>query len=263
MKLNKDYEVWLRETDLYLPNFSKILTQVNNEIFLIGAVVLNLYSRMNLIGTLTRQTGDIDMSVGLISDTKEYTDLKDAFLSAGYIQDDRLKYRLHTPQKHAQGFSYIDLLAHPKNHKDKLRVQNLIGVGPEWSFDEIYFSLHEKIKILKNIFIPNPIGFIALKMASYDHNPTERQRDLVDISEVIDGLVKQNHSSDMKQIWKKMAAHNGSMIKQVSKMLKSLSGEMGTQYDFDDVEQELLGRGYDDIGLLRRMIVQFLEDIGL
>ena len=97
MKLNNKYDEWLRETDMFLPDFSRILNRTNNEIFIIGAVVLNLYSRMGLIGALTRQTGDIDMSVGLISGTKEYTEIKEAFLKSGYIQDERIKYRLHPP----------------------------------------------------------------------------------------------------------------------------------------------------------------------
>ena len=99
------------------------------------------------------------------------------------------------------------------------------------------------LAIAKNIFAPNPIGFLALKRASFQDDP-RRVRDLVDMVDVVFDLVSKALHYELRDEWLAMRAAQPRQAAKVRDMLLGIIQE-STQWDFLAAEQEFTSRGYD------------------
>jgi hypothetical protein len=107
---------WVKSKEYSLPGLQKLFgAGPSSNILIIGASVFELYHIQDWTPALKRQTGDIDLSVGLVSDDSLYTAAKEILISNKYIVDSKHPYRYHPHIKIPGGYTYIDLLAHPAN----------------------------------------------------------------------------------------------------------------------------------------------------
>jgi hypothetical protein len=135
-----------------------------------------------------------------------------------------------------------------------------MGVGDSWSFEEISFALDESFPIDTNIFYPNPLGFLALKGASYIDDPS-RVRDLVDIVDVVFDLVTKGLHFDLHALWTPMYSKFPIVAGQLKAMITSISNSTN-QWDFGRADQEFLQRGYKPEALeteAPRIFCEFLD----
>lgn len=58
-----------------------------------------------------------------------------------------------------------------------------------------------------------------------------------------------------------MESHDPQKIKTILSTLTALSEDKSLEYDFDNVEQELSHRGFNDIDHLRRIIEHFVDEL--
>ncbi len=113
---------WTDSKELYLPGMKQLFKQSKSDILIVGAAVFELYELQGWIPGLKRKTGDIDLSVGVFSNSSFYDSVKAHLLSLGYKVDDYHPYRYHPAKKIPGGYTYIDLLAYPgdSNTKDSV-----------------------------------------------------------------------------------------------------------------------------------------------
>jgi len=195
----KKLSVWRQTVDHSFPGLLNIIGTAQGRGLILGAAVLQIYRDQGWIPR-ARATGDLDLSVGIVADTNEYQVLRGTLIASGYSAPDHERYfRLYSPVKVALTMAYIDLLAHPESDGiSGKEARNTMGVGDGWSFEEILFALEQSHALCKNIFIPNPIGFLAMKAASYIDDPV-RAKDLVDIVDVVFGLVGNGREINFQQ----------------------------------------------------------------
>lgn len=230
--------------DHSLPGLLDCIRIARGRSLIVGGAVLQLYHDQGWIPR-ARATGDLDLSVGIVSDASEYRLLREKLIATGYTASDTERYfRLFSPIKAGLTIAYIDLLAHPEgNDVSEKEARNTMGVGEQWSFDEILFALDRSHALSANLFIPNPIGFLAMKAASYINDPV-RTRDLVDIVDVVFGLVGNGLHFDLSETWVAMAEAHPSVAAKVKSMVGGIA--QGTiNWDFSRAEQEFVQRGYD------------------
>lgn len=235
---------WLNGVSLSLPNLKKILKQSTTEILIIGAGVFDIYFEQGWIPSFKRKTGDLDISVGLVSGVDDYTVIRDALINAGYANlDPRYSFRFFSPKKISGALTYIDLLAHPmKAGISSELTKRVMGVGPDFSFSGINFARIEAYKIEDRILCPNPLAMIALKRAAYLDNPTIRVKDLADIVELAWGIVEKGLHFEMGPLWKTVCKIEEA--KQVRATLYELGKGESQSWDLDDARQELLKRNF-------------------
>ena len=106
---------WLVDSTAALPALDVILDQASSEVLIIGAGVFSIYQEQGWIPQFKRKTGDLDLSVGLVSGENDYVLLRDAFLENKYTtKAGDPKYRYYSPKQIPGLPNYVDLLAHPK-----------------------------------------------------------------------------------------------------------------------------------------------------
>jgi hypothetical protein len=238
---------WKKTIDASLPHLLDEAGRTRGRGLIIGATVLSVYHDHRWI-TKARSTGDLDISIGLVSTVEEYSTLRDKLIALGYrVADSQHSYRLYSPVKQALEISYVDLLCHPEGSIPAKDVRTTMGVGPDWSFSEIDFSLVAALEIAPNIVLPNPLGFLNLKRASYVSNP-KRVRDLIDIADVVFGLVDTTHHYDLTEIWPIMLTAQPDEARKLESMVTGIMNEE-VAWDFRPAKMELEQRGYtlDDV----------------
>lgn len=240
----KEGRAWLKGVSAALPHFESILKAATSNLLVIGAGVFDIYASQNWTPPLRRTTGDLDLSVGLLTGATDYSSLKKALLSFKYtISDSHMPYRFYSPSKIAGGLTYIDLLAHPVGPgiSDEF-AKRVIGVGPQFSFKGFQFAEIEAFQIEEKIFFPNPIGMIGLKTAAYFDNPDLRIKDLADIAELGWGIVARGTHFDMGDLWQKLKSHTDAI--EVRNVLTKLGSGESVAWDLENVRHELLKRTF-------------------
>lgn len=235
---------WLKDVTAALPGFDKALETATSDILIIGAGVFDIYYAQGWIPQFKRKTGDLDLSVGLVSGQGDYDALKRGFLKAGYVNRD-FPYR-YAPSREIPGaIAYIDLLAHSGDDDvSDAQARAAMGVGEDFSLAGMGFASKVRLQITPRIYCPNPLAMVLLKMTSYRDNPTKRIKDLADIAELGWGLVEKGQHFEMKSLW--MALAGTKEAQQVRRMLLDLSGGVSVEWDLDDARRELLARNFTD-----------------
>jgi len=235
---------WTQTVHHSLPGLLNLIGTAQGRGIILGAAVLQIYHDQRWIPR-ARATGDLDLSIGIISDAGEYRVLRESLIASGYTAPDPERYfRLFSPVKVGLAMAYLDLLAHPEGKGISSReARNTMGVGDSWSFDEIHFAMEQAHAISKNLFIPNPIGFLAMKAASYSDDPV-RTKDLVDIVDVVFGLVGNGLHFDIGETWLAMAEAHPTVAAKVKSMISGIA-HGAINWDFSRAEQEFVQRGYD------------------
>lgn len=237
---------WLPQKESQLPGLKSLLTESNADILIIGAAVFELYELLGWLPPLKRKTGDIDLSVGLVEDDKDYQAAKKILIDQKYQADEQLPYRYHAPKKIPGGYTYIDLLAHPNDKKISNEVAaSTMGAGPGFSFNGFQFAQLESHSLVGQAVFPNPFGLMALKRESYLNEPTKRIRDFADILELINGLVEKGIHFEMDKLWAKLAGHKEAQ--EIKKMISCICNQENPRgWDIDDARKELMSRNFDE-----------------
>lgn len=237
---------WLKEIALALPGLDRLLTEANSEVLIIGASVFGLYAAQGWIPTWSRWTGDLDLSIGLMSGTGDYYHFKQKLIEHHkYIQREREPaYRYFSPKVLPNQPSYIDLLAHPANNQisNSIAIQ-MMGSGEEFSFKGLNFAKQESFPLTNKTMYPNPFGFMALKRISYIGDPVRRVKDLADIAEFSHGLVQKGIHFELPELWSRIKSSPEAL--QVHKMLSKLASGESPEWDLDNVRQELFSRNFE------------------
>lgn len=247
--MNYDYSKvknWLSSKDYYLPGISDITQLAGGEILIIGAAVFELYELQGWIKKLQRKTGDIDLSVGLISNDSAYKEVKKILTIKNYKQDKIHPYRFHPEKIIPGGYAYLDLLAHPQDsHTAKVIAQNAMGVGSNFSLDNFAYVQTNAFDLKNGTIFPNPFGFISLKMASYIDEPLKRIKDFADIIELINGLVENGTHFEIDQLWTQIKNRSESIdLKNAIEKMKN-PNEVGN-WDLDIITDELRKRNFSN-----------------
>lgn len=250
--------------DFYLPGVSKLSEEIGTELLVIGAAVFELYELQGWITKLQRKTGDLDLSIGLVGDDFAYKKGKAFLMKQDYSIDTVHPYRFHPKKKIPGGFAYIDLLAHPQNQDiATVVVQNVMGVGPGFSFESFEYARKNSYQLEHGTIFPNPFGLISLKMASYLDEPLKRIKDFADIVELINGLVVTGTHFEVTPLWKTIEEMNESKkIKRVIK--KMLTSEEVGSWDLDLISEELIKRNFQSNFIdstLRQRISDFHDQL--
>lgn len=237
---------WLKEIALALPGLDRLLIEVNSEALIIGASVFGLYAAQGWVPTLSRSTGDLDLSIGLVSGTGDYHHFKRKLIEHHkYMQRDREPaYRYFSPKALPNHPSYIDLLAHPASNQisNSIAIQ-VMGSGEEFSFKGLSFAKQESFLLTDKTMYPNPFGFMALKRISYMDDPVRRVKDLADIAEFSHGLVQKGIHFELLDLWSRLKSSPEAL--QVHTMLSKLASGESPEWDLENARQELLGRNFD------------------
>jgi hypothetical protein len=237
-------KAWLSGVSIALPKLTEILRLSTTEVLIIGAGVFDIYYEQNWIPAFKRKTGDLDISVGLISGETDYAVVKDALVANGYENRDlQRQYRFFSPVKIPGGLTYIDLLAHPAGASISSELtRTVMGAGSGFSFIGVEFARLEAFKIEEHLFFPNPIAMVGLKRAAYLDDPTGRIKDLADIAELAWGIVDKGMHFEMSSLWTKVKGHVNA--KQIRDMLRELGEGRSVAWDLDNARQELLRRNF-------------------
>ncbi|MBF0301384.1 MAG: hypothetical protein HQK51_21950, partial [Oligoflexia bacterium] len=117
----------------------------------------------------------------------------------------------------------------------------VMSVGEGFNFEGMDFAKHSPLHLDANIFIPNPLALIYLKMRSYYHNP-ERKKDFVDIVEVILRLsTESNIFADLRTV---IDEYSGKLIhEQIERMCLDIEQDKGGIWDLDDIKESMDERG--------------------
>ena len=241
----KKWSTWVASKNVYLPGVQAIFESAQTSCLIVGAAVFELYELQEWTPRLRRQTGDLDLSIGILSDSKSYESAKAILISTGYKQDALHPYRYHPPQKIPGGQTYIDLLAHPTGPRNRAfeARQAMGGVGEDFSFEGIGFAEHAAYELLPHIKVPNPLAFLFLKMVSYQKEPTVRIKDFADILECISGLVEKGTHFEMTGLWDQI--HGLPEAAKLKAHLLEIAND-SIRWDIDHIRSELLSRGFSD-----------------
>jgi hypothetical protein len=253
---------WLANVTIQLPALDVILKGASTETLMIGAGVFEIYQELEWIPQFRRKTGDLDLSVGLVSGAKDYTALRDELIKNNYKNsDDTHKYRYFSPKPIPGAITYIDLLAHPASASvSTAEAIRTMGAGEAFSFVGFSFAAKEAFSITSHVRFPNPLGMWALKRASYLDDPLRRIKDLADIIELASGLVELGTHYDLEPLWKQLNTQPEAT--QVRQMLSALASGESVQWDIENARQELLSRNFsgDEIdGVILQRLSEVLE----
>jgi hypothetical protein len=232
---------WLHSIREAFPSLIELVQKMNGRSLVIGAAVLEIYRAQGWI-PVARSTGDLDLSVGIRLSVDEYDELRNALVADGYTTDSLRRYRLFSP-KRATGMSYLDLLAHPEGAVLPEQAREAMGVGSDWSFEEIDFAFISAFQIDTALLVPNPIGFLGLKAASYKSDP-QRVRDLVDIVDVVFGMVNYGCHFDLCETWAVMKNLRPQVLLHIESMINGIINET-VEWDFRPANNEFSARYYD------------------
>jgi len=251
-------QLFTQQIETSFPSLLSLIDRGDGCTLIIGAAVLEIFNRLGFIERV-RATGDLDISIGLIADGVEYSRIRDALMSLNYREDLQRRFRLYSPVKNAH-YRYVDLLAHPSGEISERTTRSIMGVGEFWSFEAIHFAVCESYTLTDRIQVPNPWGFLALKRASYIDDPS-RTKDLVDILDLIWGVVNSAGHYQLSGLWGTMQEKFPDEALRVKDMLNGLASE-SVEWDLGSARQELEIRGYEFDGADKRTPVlarQLLE----
>jgi predicted nucleotidyltransferase len=239
---SKKAHKWLIDTSTVLPEIDSVLQLAASQILVIGAGVFDIYHIQNWTPALRRKTGDLDLSVGILSGEDDYRILTEALKKNGY-KNSYPQYRFFPPKIVPGALAYIDLLAHPiSNEVTDNHARQIMGVGPDFSLAGMRFASLHSYPITAKISCPNPIAMAALKMISYRDDPINRIKDLADIGELGWGIVQTGTHFEMRDLWQLLSTEKESLM--VKKVLLELGKKDSSEWDLEEARQELLGRNF-------------------
>lgn len=263
MKMSQNgIKKWLTHVTLQLPALDAILSAGSADTLMIGAGVFEIYQELGWIPDFSRKTGDLDLSVGLVSGAMDYVAIRDALVANGYKNKDSApKYRYFSPKPIPGAITYIDLLAHPASDavSDGEAIRTM-GAGEEFSFAGFTLATQEAFSITPRVRFPNPFGMWALKRASYLDDPVRRIKDLADMIELASGLVENGTHFDLEPLWTRLEAKPEAI--EIRQMLSAMAGGESVQWDIENARQELLARNFsvDEIeGVLLQRLSELVE----
>ncbi len=267
MKIDHEkIQKWLVNVTVQLPALDVVLRSASTDTLLIGASVFEIYQELEWMPNFRRKTGDLDLSVGLVSGAADYTPIRDALFANGYSnRDNAPKYRHFAPNPIPGSITYIDLLAHPASAKVSAgEAIRTMGAGEAFAFVGFMFAAQEAFSLIHRVRFPNPFGMWALKRASYLDDPVRRIKDLADMIELASGLVEKGTHFDLDPLWTRLKPWPEAA--QIRQMLAAFAGGESVQWDVENARQELLSRGFsaEDIeGVLLRRLSELVEVLAL
>lgn len=243
---SKKAQIWLDYIAGALPNLWNILSSADSNLLLIGASAFDIYVSQNWCPALRRKTGDVDISVGLVSGDTDYLKIKKLLLTSGYkINSLEIPYRFYPARQNPGGISYIDLLARPaSSNVSPKQARRVMGIAGEFSFQGFQFAQKESLMISPRLYCPNVIAMVGLKSGAYMDRPEKRIKDLADIAELGWGIVERGAHFEMNSLWQKIK--DDPSAKQIRKILLDLGSGESVKWDLDYARQELLKRNFND-----------------
>ncbi|MGK5085621.1 hypothetical protein WDW37_20215 [Bdellovibrionota bacterium FG-1] len=250
---------WLTHMTVQLPALDIVLRSASVDTLMIGAGVFEIYQELEWLPKFSRKTGDLDLSVGLVSGAHDYTSIRDALIANGYNhQETGPKYRYFSPTPIPGGMTYIDLLAHPASATvSSGEAIRTMGAGEGFSFAGFAFAAQEAFPITSRVWFPNPFGMWALKRASYLDDPVRRIKDLADMIELASGLVEKGTHFDLDPLWTRLKAQPEAT--QIRHMLCALASGESAQWDIENARQELLSRNFSSEDIEGNLLQRLLE----
>lgn len=240
MKLKKaTIDLWKIKFNESLPGLLEAIKGQKSNTFLIGASLFDIYKTENWISSFSRETGDADFTIEYFGDPEEYKSVCNKLLNIGYRRDDAHPYRFHPVKK--QGiYAYVDLLTFTTDSKLEQNAKTAMAVGETFNFEGMDFAKHVPLHFEDNIYLPNPLALIYLKMRSYYHNP-ERKKDFVDLLEVI--LRASTEDTILADLKKILETSNLTHVKtNFLGMFNYIENDKGRPWDLEDIESDLRER---------------------
>ncbi|MBL6992174.1 MAG: hypothetical protein ISR65_20485 [Bacteriovoracaceae bacterium] len=240
MQLQKTtIKTWSTNFEYSLPGLLNVIQAQKSDTFLIGASLLDIYKTEGWITDFSRITRDLDFTIEYFGEANEYLSVCDRLKSLGYTKDDQHPYRYH-PVKKQGVYAYVDFLTFTTNFSLEAKAKILMSVGELFNFEGMDFAKKDPLHFGGNIYLPNPLALIYLKMKSYYHNP-ERRKDFVDFLEVI--LRMSVEASNLHHLNNILSNCNQShVLKDFKMMLYSIANDKGSPWDLDDIKLEMKNR---------------------
>jgi len=241
MKLEKaTIDLWKIKFDESLPGLLGAIQEQKSNAFLIGASLFDVYVTEKWIANFSRVTGDADFTIEYFGDPQEYKSICDKLLGLGYKKDDSHPYRYHPKVKRGI-YAYVDLLTFTTDPTLEKTAKTVMTVGEGFNFEGMDFAKKSPLHFDGNVYLPNPLALIYLKMKSYYHNP-ERKKDFADLLEVILRVSSEDKIfKDLKAIAE--ANDLDHVRSDFLKMCNFIENDKGRPWDLDDVEEEMNSRG--------------------
>lgn len=241
MRLSEETITSLKSSFEYsLPGLVDAIKGVSSDTFLIGASLLDFYKAEGWVSDFSRATGDLDFTIEYFGSPDEYNKVCQKLLEIGYSKDDKHPYRYH-PKKVQGVYAYVDLLAFTTEKKLEAGAKRIIPVGDLFNFEGMNFAKHSPLNFEGNIYLPNPLALIFLKMMSYRNNP-DRKKDFVDFIEIILRMsTDDKFLAHLKEIVS--SCENGEDIKELTHVLSYLERDVGTPWDIDEIYDDMEERG--------------------
>lgn len=241
MKLKKTtIELWKKNFDYSLPGLLDAIKEQKTDTFLIGASLFDIYQTEEWIKKFSRQTGDADFTMEYLGNPHEYQAVCKKLLDISYETDGVHPYRYH-PEKKQGIYAYVDLLTFTTDPALEKKAKMVMTVGEGFNFEGMDFAKLSPLHFEANIYLPNPLALIYLKMKSYFHNP-ERIKDFADLIEVILRTSTEDKIlNDLKLIIDNCKIDH--VKTDFLKMFNYIENDKGRPWDLDDVEVEMKSRG--------------------
>jgi hypothetical protein len=208
------------------------------------------------------QTGDLDISLGLVSSTDEYEKFVSEFELLRYTPDEEHPYRWKSPTQIPGAMSYVDILSHPTSSaisENAARVK--MGVGPDFSLNGMNFAMATAHKLGQSAIVPTFVAMLALKLYAYRDSPDKRRKDFADIVEICWSLVERGGHFDLDDEWNTALKHPEGVF--VSEALAGIANDTSTAWDLEDIRQELLSRKFSEDDVDSVIQRRFKEIAGL
>lgn len=241
MKLEKTtIDLWKIKFEESLPGLLEAIQAQQSDTFLIGASLFDIYVTEKWIENFSRVTGDADFTIEYFGNPQEYKSVCEKLLNLGYRKDDIHPYRYHPKLKRGI-YAYVDLLTFTTNPSLEKNAKTVMTVGEGFNFEGMDFAKKLPLHFEGNVFLPNPLALIYLKMKSYYHNP-ERVKDFVDLLEVI--LRVSTEDKIFNELRSIATSANADHVKSdFLKMCDYIENDKGRPWDLDDIKVEMESRG--------------------
>ncbi len=241
MKLEKTtIDLWKIKFEESLPGLLDAIQTQRSDAFLIGASIFDIYVTEKWIDNFSRATNDADFTIEYFGDPQEYNSICKKLLNLGYQKDDKHPYRYHPKLK--QGiYTYVDLLTFTTNPELEENAKKVMSVGEGFNFEGMDFAKKLPLHFEENVFLPNPLALIYLKMKSYYHNP-DRRKDFVDLMELILRISTTDKIfNELKSIAASVSTEH--VKSDFLKMCDYIENDKGRPWDLDDIKVEMDSRG--------------------
>jgi len=244
MKLEKVViEQWIKDLEFCLPGLLGAIKKQKSHTFLIGASIFDIFQMQGWLKKFSRRTGDADFTIEYLGNPSEYLDVCNELLRLGYRKDEIHPYRYY-PQKIGGMYGYVDFLTYTIVSYLESKARAVMSVGESFNFEGMFFAKHKPLHLEGNVYIPNPIALIYLKMRSYNNNP-QRQKDFVDLVELILRLSTESKvCNELRDIIGSF--QNCSVKEQIEKMCFDIEFDKGGLWDLDNIKSNMEERGLMD-----------------